>query len=444
VAGRARRRCLARTAAVGLSLALAALSSALAAPVAQAGWTTPFELVTPGSLDYSPAQLAFAGSGAATAGFAIADLDTPGSSQAYVVSRSPGGAVGAPRPIQGAQAVLAMAYSGGALQLMTGTGPSNLDCCSTADAVRISSEGVVGPPQMLVGGLAGPAFGQLVTLSDGRMVAAVATEQGVWTLTSNRTGRFTGKRRLTTAGQAPDALSATWLGGQNSLVSWTSAGGTAGSADPRTIFFSQGSKTSAPRRVRTLLQTPAGHRVDELTVARRGAGATAAWVESWSDRQGGYHSQIRAADFAAKPTVRDLSPVDGAASGIGFAGNAAGAQAVTWESCTSNGACMVHAATRGPKSRFGRSVSLGTIDPSQEPAVAVGPNGQVLLGWVRSGRPVAVVGSVTGHFGALRTLSSSTFALDMTAAWGPRRDALVAWTQGTLNPSVVAAEYHAG
>ena len=425
-------------------LALCLVGSALLAPAAQAGWTRPFELVKPGTMDFLPTRLAFSSSGAATAGFSIADLDTPGSSQAYTVYRSPRGAVGAPRAITGAQAILALAYSGSALQLMTGTGPSNLDCCSTAQAVRISPQGAIGRPQTLVGGLAGDSIGHLVPLAGGRMVAAVGTEQGVWTLAAGPNGHFSGKHRLTGAGQAPESLAATWLGGQGSVVAWTTASGTAGASDPRTIFYGQGSKTGPPRRALRLLQVPAGHRIDELTVARRGNGATAAWVESWFDKRGSYHSQVRAGDFAAKPSVRNLSPVNGDASGIDLAANAAGAQALTWQSCTSGGSCTVHAATRAANGRFGGAVTLGAIDASQEAAVTVGPAGQALVGWVRFGHPVATVGPVSGRLGALRVLSSSSFAADLTVAFGPHHDALAAWTQGTLNPSVVAADYHVG
>jgi hypothetical protein len=68
----------------------------------------------------------------------------------------------------------------------------------------------------------------------------------------------------------------------------------------------------------------------------------------------------------------------------------------------------------------------------------------VSVGWVRGGHPVAAVGAASsGRFGSARVLSASTFALDLTVAFGPRREALVAWTQGTLNPSVVAAAYRA-
>jgi hypothetical protein len=85
---------------------------------------------------------------------------------------------------------------------------------------------------------------------------------------------------------------------------------------------------------------------------------------------------------------------------------------------------------------------LGSIDASEEPAAAVGPHGQVLVGWVRGGRPVAATAaSAGGRFGAAATLSSTTFALDVTVAFGARGAGLAAWTQGTLNPSVVGAAY---
>lgn len=416
----------------------------LAASPADAGWGRPFELVKPGTLDYLPTQLAFSGSGSVAAGLAIGDLDIAGSTQAYLVSRSARGAVGAPRKIAGASEILALRYAGSALELLTGATLGTLDCCSSADALRIDARGAAQHPQTLVSGLTGATLGQLVPLADGRMMAAIATERSVWATQSNRAGHFAAKRRLTGAKQSPESLTAAWLGGESSVIAWTGASGPAGSANPRSIFYSVGSKNSGPRRAHTLLQVAAGHRVDELAVGRRGSSATAAWVESWFDRRGGYHAQVKAADFGSHPLTRPLSAANGLAAGISLASNGAGAQGVAWKSCTSSGSCTVRAATRSPNGRFDPGASLGAIDPSQSPAAAVGPQGQVVVGWVRAGHPVAAVGAAaSGHFGAPRVLSPSTFALDLTAAFGPRRDALVAWTQGTLNPSVVAADYRA-
>lgn len=408
--------------------------------MAHAGWSRPFDLVKPGSLDYLPTQLAFSASGAAAAAFGIADLDTPGTSQAYFVSRSAGGAVGGPRAIAGAREVLALGFDGSALELLTGSSPSGLDCCSATQAVRITARGVVQRPQALVSGLAGATLGQLVTLADGRMLSAVATERGVWALQSRGGDRFAAQRRLTSPGQAPTSLTASWLGGESSVLAWTAASGPAGYADPRAIFYSLGSKQGGPRRAHTLLRVPAGHRIDELAAVRRGSGATATWIEGSYDARGNYHSQVRAADFGPRPGVRALS-TGGLAAGLSSAADAAGAQAVAWKTCTGNGSCTVQAATRGPSARFRTAASLGGIDASQNPAVSVGRRGQVLVGWVRAGQPVAVIGSAGGRFGSVRALSPSVYALDLTVAFGPGRQALAAWTQGTLNPSVVGASY---
>jgi hypothetical protein len=278
---------------------------AIAAPAAaRAGWGRPFELVKPGTLDYLPTQLAFSGSGAVAAGLAIGDLDMPGSMQAYLVSRSARGAVSRLRKLSGASQVLALGYAGPALELLAGTTSGKLDCCSAVQALRVSGGGAVQRRQTIVSGLTGATVGQVVGLADGRMMAAVAGERGVWTAQSSKRGVFADKRRLTSASQSPQSLAATWLGGDDSLVAWTAASGPAGSADPRSIFYSQGSKADGPRHTHSLLQVPSGHRIDELSVARRGANATAAWVESYSDRRGGYHSQIRAADFSAHPRPR--------------------------------------------------------------------------------------------------------------------------------------------
>ncbi len=424
---------------------MVALLAAAAPAAASAGWGRPFELVKPGTLDYLPTQLAFSRSGAAAAGLAIGDLDTPGSTQAYLVSRSPRGAVGAPHKLSGASEVIALGYAGSSLELLAGTTPGGLDCCSAVQALRVSGRGAVQRHQTLVSGLTGATLGQLIALADGRMVAAVATEGGVWATQSSKRGVFAAKRRLTGAAQSPQSLTAAWLGGENSLVAWTAASGPAGSATPRSIYYSLGSESGGPRHPHSLLQVAAGHRIDQLAVARRGSSATAAWIESYSDRRGAFHSQVMAADFGARhPTSRTLSAGGGQAAGLSLASDAAGAQAVAWESCTSAGSCTVRAATRGPNGHFGHGALLGLIDASQTPSVAVGPSGQVIVGWVRAGHPVAAVGSASsGRFGAPHVLSATTFALDLTAAFGPRRDALVAWTQGTLNPSVVAADYRA-
>ncbi|MGH2867097.1 MAG: hypothetical protein ACRDNK_05935 [Solirubrobacteraceae bacterium] len=418
----------------------ALLALALVPAVAQAGWSPPFDLVAPGTLDYLPTQLAVSRSGSA-AGYAVQDVDAPGSAQAYLVLRSPGGRVGPSHAIAGAREILALAYSSRGLELLTGSSPPGQDCCSSTQALAVAGAGRVRSAQTLVSGLTGATIGSLVALAHGGLLAVVTTEGGLWAQQAGSGGRFHGQHRLTGAGLAPQAVSATSLGGADSLVAWTAASGPAGFADPRTIFYAQGSKRSSPRRAQTLLRVPAGHRIDELGVAQRGAGATAAWIESYYDKRAGYHVQVRATDFAKHPNVRGFSAAGSLAAGLAFAADSAGAQGLAWKACDGDGNCTVRVATRGPSSPFRSPMSLGSIDAAQTPALSVSPHGQVVVGWVRGGHPVAAVGPArSGRFGAVRVLSPSVYALDETVAYGPS-GALAAWTQGTLNPSVVAAAY---
>jgi hypothetical protein len=427
---------------LGLAAAVLALLPSLGGPaVAQAKWGAPFEFAKPGTLDVLAPQLAISGSGAAAAAFGIQDVDTPGVSQGYVTLRPAHGAPGNPLAIPGAQQILAAAYHGGALEVLTGAAAKTQGCCSSAQAVQVSAGGRVARARTLVGGLAGATQGRLLTLKNGAMLAAVATERGVWVIQSARSDRFGAQHLLTRGGLMPETLDAAWLGGQDTIVAWTAAKGVAGQAAPRTISYALGAKTHPPRGVKSAVTVPAGHRIDELTLAPRHGGATAAWVESWSDKSGAFHSIVRVMDIAPHAMVRDLSAANRLASGLSFAGDLAGDQEAAWESCTFQASCQVAADGRGAGGAFGAVRTLGSIDASQQPAVAVGGGGRVLAGWVRGGHPMAATSAAAGRpFGAPATLSSTTFALDLTVAVGSGRGGgLAAWTQGTLNPSVVGA-----
>jgi hypothetical protein len=415
---------------------------AAAPPAALAGWAKPFEFTKPGTLDLIPTQLASAGSGASAAAFGVEDVDTPGNSQAYVASRSPGGSVAAPLAIGSAKRILGLSYDGSALELLTGISPSALSCCSCAQAVWLTANGTLQRPHTLVGGLAGFTQGRLLALKRG-MLAAVATERGLWVVQAARSNRFGGQHRLSRTGQFVVSMDAAWLGGQSTIVAWTSANGPAGTAAPRKVSYALGSKKGAPHKVQTLVTVPIGHRIDELAVARRGSRATAAWVESWYDKKGNFHSEVRAADVAANPGIRTLSSPAQPASGMAMASDAAGDQGIAWKSCRSTGSCTAQAAFRGAKTTFGRTVSFGSLDAGEIPAVAVGPKGQAIVAWVRGGVPMASVGSAPRGrgFDSTKALSNTRFAADITVTYGPRRQAIAAWSQGTLNPSVVGAAY---
>jgi hypothetical protein len=427
----------------GLAAAALALLPLLGlSAAAQAKWGAPFEFAKPGTLDVVAPQWAISGSGAAAAAFGIQDVDTPGVSQGYVTLRAggTGSAPGNPIAIPGAQQILAAAYDGGSLELLTGAGPAMQTCCSAAQAVKVGAGGQVARARTLVGGLTGATQGRLLTLKDGAMLAAVATERGVWVIQSARTDRFGAQHLLTRGGQMPETLDAAWLGGESTIVAWTAATGVAGQAAPRSISYALGARTHAPRGVKTAVTVPAGHRIDELAVASRHGGATAAWVESWSEKSGAVHSVVRVMDIAPHATARTLSPTNRPASGLSFGGDVAGDQALAWQSCTAQAACQIQVDGRGAHGAFGPPRTLGATDPSQEPAVAVGARGQALVGWVRGGHPVAATAPGAGRrFGAPVTLSATTFALDLTVGVGAQGAGLAAWTQGTLNPSVVGA-----
>jgi hypothetical protein len=427
---------------LGFAAAILAWLPSVGLPAAaQARWSAPFQFAAPGTLDVVPPVLAVSASGSAGAAFGLRDVDAPGSSQAYVTLRAAHGAPAKPIAIPGAQQVLAAAYDGAGLELLTGTAPSGQICCSAAQAVAVSAGGRVARARTLVGGLTGATEGRLLTLKDGQMLAAVATERGVWVAQSAKANRFAAQHLLTRGGQMPETLAAAWLGAANTIVAWTTANGIAGVAAPRSITYATGSRVRAPHGVKTAVTVRPGHRIDELGVAaRHGGGATAAWIESWFDAKGAYHSRVRAMDVAPHAAVRDLSPANRLASGLSFSGDVDGDQAAAWESCTAQGACQTQLAGRPAKGQFGSPRTLGAIDASQEPSLAVGSHGQVLVGWVRGGRPVAATAAGTARrFGAPVALSSTAFALDLTVAYGAGGRALAAWTQGTLNPSVVGA-----
>ncbi len=429
---------------VAVTVAAALICLCVAAPAAAAGtgWSRPFALIAPGTLDYDPPELAFSASGTVAAAFGIENVDTPGTSQAYLATRSPQGAVSASRAIPGAAQMLALAYDGSSLELLTGSAPAGSTCCISAQAIQVSAGGALGRPRTIVGGLAGATVGHLLTLADGQMLAAVATERGVWAVQSTRGDRFAGPHMLSATGQRPEALSVAWLGGENSVVAW--AAGASGSTEPRSIYVSGGTRLSAPHRALNIVTVAPGHAIDELEIAGRGTGVTAAWVESWYDRRGAYHSQVEAADLGAHPRVRAVSPPGQLASGLGFAADAAGDQVMTWEACTLDDACTVQATLRGATGVFGPDRTLGPIDSSQTPSAAIGPQGQALAGWVSAGRPLAAVAvTAGGSFGPATALSASPDAQGMTVGWGPARQALAVWAQGTLNPSLVGAAFTA-
>jgi hypothetical protein len=434
--GRAARRArLARAAA--LALALTALAAATAPP-AWSAWSRPVRFSPPEQLDVNPAQIAFAAGGQAAIGFSVHDQDNPGNSSAWVTLRSPGGRVDRPRRVPHSQQVLAVAYEGSTLELLTGDSHRGEACCSVVQVVPFAA-GRFDRAQTVVRGLTGFTLGRLVPLPGGQLLAAVATTHGVWTAQSAGSG-FGPAQNLAAAGSNPQTLVATSLPNGHSFVAWTASQGTA--TGPRTILVAEGDQTAPPTVRRSAIAVPAGHQVDELAVADGVYAPAFAWIESWFDTNGVFHSQAAVADLARSPRVRTF-PVGGElAAGLSFSSDAAGSQALGWKTCTQYSKCSVHAAVRPARRHFGATQRLGVIDASQDPAVAFGRRGAALLAWISAGHVFAAsrhAGSL--HFGATNEVSATNFAADLALAFGPTGEAVAAWTQGTLAPALVGAAW---
>lgn len=424
-----------------------ALALAAAAPAAAAGWARPFRFAPPVALDLIPPRIAFSAAGPAAIGYGVQDADNPVSSNALTTAWSSSGPLGRPRQIRGAQEILDLAYDGSNLELMAGTSEKGQPCCSSAEALRSSGAGF-GKPRRLVGGLAGPTAGRLVPLPGGGLLGAIATERGVWvaqaSTTKRGTGPFSAARRLSAAGALPEALDATSLSNGKTFVVWTARSGDF-APGPATIFAAAGSTKAAPRSARATITVPPGHRIDELAIAAGPSVPTVAWIESWFDSAGAFHSRAVVADLRSRPRGRPISSASELASGLSFAADARGDQALSWKACTTAGDCTLRAVARRARGRFTAVVQLPAIDASQGASVAVSPKGQALLAWVQQGHVYATQASAgSPRFSRAHLVSNTGFAADLTVAFGPGSQALAAWVQGTMNQILVGAVFTTG
>ncbi len=183
-----------------------------------------------------------------------------------------------------------------------------------------------------------------------------------------------------------------------------------------------------------------GRQIDELGLAPGRGVATAAWIESWSDRGGGFHSQAAVSDLGGRP--RALPVAGQLASGLTVAGDARGDQVIAWRSCTATPSCTVRAVVRTAGGRFGQPVSVGAVDASQDPVAAISARGEVLVGWIIGGQVAATTRTRgASGFTAARIVSSTNDASDLALAFGPGSEALAAWTEGTSAPQLTGAVY---
>jgi hypothetical protein len=339
----------------------------------------------------------------------------------------------------GAEQVLSLAWRGRTLELLTGDSPAGQSCCSTAGVVPMTAGGRFGRPRTLVGGLGGATVGKLVVLGR-RMLAAIGTERGVWVAQSDGSGRWGQTRRLAGPGAAPEALDATVLQARGAAVAWV--GGKSSQVGPRSLVVASGSVTHAPRRARTVITVAPDHGIDELAIAPGPGGATAAWIESWYDRRGGYHSEVIAADLAHPRRSTSFAVSGTTASGLALAGDQNGDQVAAWTACTWNDACSVQAAARSAGRPFQRPARLGSIDPFQPAAAAVSSAGHGLLAWIDQGHVLArALRPRATRFSPPVVVSPTNYAANLALTFGPAGAAVAAWSQGTLAPDVVGAMY---
>jgi len=403
-------------------------------PTAAAGWSRPFRVSQPFTLDVLPTQVALSSDGAAGFGLSVVDTDAPSNATAYVVTREPSGQIGSAQAVPAVQQVLGLAYAAGGLELLTASSKTGDACCGSAGVVRLGQR--FGSVRMLVGGLAGATQGALIPVS-GRLVAAVATERGVWVAQSSRGAEFSRAHQLTSADARPETFSAAPLAAGSAIVVWAQRD--KGNADPRTVYIAQGTAKTAPLKRHPAISVASTHRIDEVAAAGRG-GPTIAWIESWFDKQGAYHSQVEVADVSHPRQARAFSVSGQIASDLSFTTDAKGDQLLAWKTCTRSGACSVRQAVRRAGARFIGPGRLGSIESTEAPSAALAPSGAGVIAWITRGDVLASeLGAGATRPGSPQTVSGAGLATDLVVQAGPSGTALAAWSQGVLAPEVVGA-----
>ncbi len=410
-------------------------------PDAEARWGRPFRIAAPFTLDVLAPQVAFGSSGAAAVGFAVQDADNPTNSIGYVVWRGAGGTLSRVRQVPSAQQVLALAFDGSAVALLTGSSRAGDPCCGAAAVVRMNRGGAFTGPRILVRALSGATAGQLVPIRHG-LTAVVGTERGLWAAQASRGGRFGRTHRLTSEDARPEAIAAAAGASGGAMIAWAQRD--RGNPVPGTIYLASGTARSAPSRRRPVITVGAGRRIDEVALAGNtaGRGPSLAWIDSWYDRRGVYHSRVEIADLALPKQVRSFAVLGQIAAGLSFAQDPRGDQLLSWKTCTRAGACTVRAAVRRPGRSFDGPRRLGSIEAGQSPSAALSRNGEGLIAWVHQGHVLAA--ALAPHrtrFGGAHTVSGTNYAADLTLAFGPGRTALAVWSQGTLAPEVVGSVF---
>jgi hypothetical protein len=389
------------------------------------------------SLDIRSPIASMAGSGAAGIAYTVQDADAPGTQTAYAVWRAAHGATSRPSAVPGSKQVLASAFRGTTLQLLTGSAGSTESCCSSAGVIGMGG-GRFGKLHTLVTGLGGATVGDLVTFGR-RTLAAVATERGVWVAQSSPSGSFAKVHRVAGGRSAPASLAAAASSG-GAAVAW--GGGKQSVVGPRSVYVATGKANEAPRHAHVALTVPGTDGIDEVGIAGGKGGATLAWIDSYYDRKGNYRSGVRAADLAHMKKVTNLQLAGVMASGLTLAADAHGDEVLAWKTCSWSGSCSVQASVRTAGRGFGRPARLGSVDAGEVPALAVAPGGQTLVSWITGGHVAAsYLSPHSTRFGRSVTVSSTVYAADVTLALRPNGQAIAVWSQNTLAPEIVGAVF---
>ena len=417
-----------------------ALFGALTA-TAGARWSAPVQVSAPTSTQILGTQIATSPTGAAAVSFNEVNLEAQGTAGAFVALASPHRAFGAARAVPRTQEILAIAFSGSTLELLTASGPPGQPCCSTAKVVQLRAGSGFARSQTIVTNVGGGATGRLVPLDNGRMLAVIAGPQRLWVTEARGTGRFGAPRGLTRAGSSPAALAVTAIRGGGSAVVWTQGSG-------QNVFGASAGPGATPSRSRTLLTVPPGHAIDNLQLVSRPAGLTLGWTESWNDAAGAYHARAMAADLAGlgqAVRARALSAPGDVASALALAGDATGDEVAAWDVCApASQVCVVQSSVRvtGGARRarragwFGSPSGVGQIDPGDSPVDTMAANGATLLGWITGSRVVlASKRPSAAQFGPPRP-DSPGLADNLALASSPIGAGVAAWSQGTFAPAV--------
>jgi hypothetical protein len=418
-----------------------ALALAVAAP-ARAGWQAPFRVAGPYSLDVAPAQMAFSASGQTALGYDVFNEDRSISSQGFAAISGKNGRPGSPVRVPDTQQVLDLAFDGSDLNLLIGTSPALRPCCSSARLVKVAN-GKPQRPRLIFRRLTGATVGRLVALSGGRLLSSVATAQAVWTELTADKGDPGPERLLTPSTAVPQTLSATVLRGNHTVLAWTATGGppAPSTVGPGGIMVADGTATRAPRRPHLAVKVGAGHQIDELAIGRGSSQGTAAWIESWNDSTGRLHSAVFVADLGRRVHARSFEIPGLLASGLSFATDPSGAQALAWKVCDLPGSCRVETAVKDGGGRFGAPFSPGRIDAAATPSAAVSPKGVDVVGWIDGGRVLAAARARRARrFAPTRVVSGTSSAMDLTLGFGPS-GALAAWSEGTFTETVMGAVF---